>query len=82
MAGLAAERRATVQVCNLQTDTSGVAKPAAKETKMEGSLAVPILDSEDLRGVLGVAKPEAYEFDEGETAALQQAAAAIGKFLG
>ena len=27
MAGLAAERRAPVQVCNLQTDESGVAKP-------------------------------------------------------
>ena len=34
MAGLAAERRVPVQVCNLQTDTSGAAKPAAKETGM------------------------------------------------
>src|SRR3712207_282210 len=30
IAGLAAERREPVQVCNLQTDDSGVAKPAAK----------------------------------------------------
>ena len=27
MAGLAVERREPIQVCNLQTDTSGVAKP-------------------------------------------------------
>ena len=31
MAGLAAERREPVQVCNLQTDGSGVAKPVAHE---------------------------------------------------
>ena len=33
MAGIAAERREPVEMCNLQTDTSGVARPAAKETK-------------------------------------------------
>ncbi len=32
MGGLAAQRREPVQVCNLQTDASGVAKPSAKET--------------------------------------------------
>jgi signal transduction protein with GAF and PtsI domain len=30
MAGLAAQRREPVQVCNLQTDESGVAKPDAR----------------------------------------------------
>src|SRR5881394_3201627 len=45
MAGLAAERREPVQVCNLQTDESGVAKPAAKETGVAGSIAVPMIDS-------------------------------------
>ena len=32
MAGLAAKRHAAVQLCNLQTDDSGKAKPAAKDT--------------------------------------------------
>lgn len=41
MAGIAAERRKPVEMCNLQTDSSGVARPAAKDTKMEGSLAAP-----------------------------------------
>jgi signal transduction protein with GAF and PtsI domain len=82
MAGLAAERRQPVQVCNLQTDTSGVAKPAAKETRMEGSIALPILDGDALRGVLGVAKPTAYEFTAAETALLQEGANIVGKFLG
>ena len=38
MAGIAAERMKPVEMCNLQTDESGVARPAAKETKVEGRL--------------------------------------------
>jgi signal transduction protein with GAF and PtsI domain len=82
MAGIAAERRQPVQVCNLQTDTSGVARPAAKETRMEGSIAVPMLVGGNLRGVLGVAKPVAYDFTEAETASLLEIAATIGDCLG
>ena len=82
MGGIAAERRRPVQVCNLQTDTSGVVRPAAKETRMEGSIAVPMLVGDSLRGVLGVAKPVAYDFTEAETATLMEVAAAIGDSLG
>jgi signal transduction protein with GAF and PtsI domain len=82
MAGIAAERRAPVQVCNLQTDASGVVRAGAKETQMEGSVAVPMLVGGQLRGVLGVAKPTAYDFSEEETAFLLEIAAAIGARLG
>jgi len=82
MAGIAAERRAPVQVCNLQSDSSGVAKPAARDTKMEGSVAVPMLVDGDLRGVLGVAKPVPYDFSEAETNLLLEVASAIGRCLG
>ena len=34
IAGLAAERRAPVTICNLQSDTSGQARPGAKATGM------------------------------------------------
>jgi L-methionine (R)-S-oxide reductase len=81
MAGIAAERREAVQVCNLQTDRSGVARPAAKETRMEGAIAVPILEGGQLRGTLGVAKPVAYEFSAAESELLMQAAAKLGKLL-
>lgn len=74
MAGIAAQRREPVQVCNLQTDASGVVRPGAKLTQMEGSLAAPMLDGDRLHGVLGVAKPVAYDF----TAAEQQLLLAIG----
>jgi signal transduction protein with GAF and PtsI domain len=63
MAGIAAERREPVQVCNLQTDSSGVVRPGARDTKMEGSVAVPMLSSQGvLKGALGIAKPVPYDF--------------------
>ncbi len=66
MAGIAAERRQPVEMCNLQTDDSGVARPRAKETKVEGSIAVPMLLDDDLYGAFGVAKPVPYDFTEEE----------------
>ncbi len=66
MAGIAAERREPVEMCNLQTDKSGVARPAAKETKVEGSIAVPMILNGILYGVLGIAKPVPYDFTEVE----------------
>ena len=68
IAGLAAERREPVTICNIQTDTSGQVRPGAKATGMEGSLAVPMLADGELRGVLGIAKAEAYDWPEAETA--------------
>jgi len=66
MAGIAAERREAVEMCNLQTDDSGVARPAAKETKVEGSIAVPMLLDGKLYGTLGIAKPVPYDFTKDE----------------
>lgn len=62
MAGIAAERREPVEMCNLQTDDSGVARPAARETKVEGSIVVPMIWEGTLYGTLGVAKPVPYDF--------------------
>src|SRR5688572_3635159 len=47
MAGLAAQRREPVTVCNLQTDKSGDVRPGAKKTGMEGAIVAPIFDSEN-----------------------------------
>jgi len=66
MAGIAAERREPVEMCNLQTDSTGVARPAAKETKVEGSIALPMLHDGTLFGTLGIAKPVPYDFTEEE----------------
>ncbi len=70
IAGAAAETRQPVEMCNLQTDTSGVAKPGAKQTQVQGSLAVPVLSGEVLCGTLGVGKMVPYEFSDAEKARL------------
>ena len=48
MAGICAERREPVTMCNLQTDDSGVARPAARETQVEGAVVVPLLTEGEL----------------------------------
>jgi L-methionine (R)-S-oxide reductase len=78
LAGLAAERREPVSLCNLQTDTSGQARPAAKATGMEGSIAVPALAPDGtLYGVLGIAKASAHDWTEEEKSAACAAAALL-----
>lgn len=79
MAGIAAERREPVQVCNLQSDASGVVRPGAKLTQMEGSLAAPMLDGGRLAGVFGIAKPVAYDFTADEQQLLLAIGAAIAR---
>ncbi len=70
MAGIAAQRREAVQVCNLQTDESGVVRPGAKDTKVEGAITVPLLSKGELYGTLGIAKKEPYEFSKEESKTL------------
>src|SRR5690606_10644975 len=66
MAGIAAERRRPVEMCNLQTDDSGVARPAAKETKVEGSIAAPMMLEGKLYCTLGYSKSVPYNYSEEE----------------
>ena len=74
IAGQAAERRAPVSLCNLQTDDSGVAQPGARATGLSGSVAVPLFDAEDrVRGVLGVGHPTPHEFSAEEVELLLEA---------
>ena len=78
MAGRAAERRAPVDTCNLQTDTTGDVRPGAKATGLEGSIVVPILDAHDAPvGSLGVANRSERTFTDAEVATLT----AIGRAL-
>lgn len=78
IAGCAAERREAVQLCNLQIDATGVAKPAAKQTNVQGALAIPLINSENkVVGVLGIGKMQPYEFSDEEIARIN----AIGKVI-
>jgi putative methionine-R-sulfoxide reductase with GAF domain len=83
IAGCAAERKEAVQLCNLQTDTSGVARPDAKATQVSGALAVPLISADGkVRGVLGIGKVIPYEFTVEETTKLKAHAQTIVSTLG
>jgi len=77
MAGLAVERAQPVSVCNLQTDSSGDAKPGARATGMEGAIVVPIFAGEEAAGALGIANRAARTFSDAETALLIEAGRAL-----
>lgn len=77
MAGIAAERRVPVEMCNLQTDDSGIARPAAKETKVAGSIAAPLLLNGKLFGTIGIAKSNPYDFTKEESDELLKIGAEI-----
>ena len=77
MAGLAVERRAPVDACNIQTDTSGDVRPGARATALSGAIVVPIFRGDDVIGALGVANRSERSFSEGEIADLMRAARAL-----
>lgn len=81
IAGAAAERREPVELCNLQQDLGGVAKPDARQTGVSGSLAVPLFhpDNGTVIGTLGIGKFQPYEFTTDEKNRLAAAAAAIAR---
>lgn len=75
IAGAAAAQKEPVELCNLQQDLGGVAKPDARQTGVAGSIALPIFADDSLQviGTLGIGKYVPYEF----TAAEKHAIAAV-----
>ena len=81
IAGLAVERREPVDMCNLQTDASGDAKPGAKATGAKGSICVPLMKDGKAVGALGVATARERQFSGEETALLMEVGAALADTL-
>jgi L-methionine (R)-S-oxide reductase len=81
IAGAAAERREPVELCNLQEDLGGVARPDARQTQVSGSLAVPVLSPDGGRvlGTLGVGMHAPHDFTADEKARLSAIAARVGE---
>jgi putative methionine-R-sulfoxide reductase with GAF domain len=80
IAGCAAQRKEAVQLCNLQEDLGGVAKPDARKTNVQGALAVPIVGTDGkVIGVLGIGKMQTYDFNVHEIADLDSVAALIAQ---
>lgn len=70
IAGLTVERNEPVNMCNLQTDESGQARPGAKAIAAKGSVCVPIRRDGKPVGALGVAVAEEREFSDAEVGEL------------
>lgn len=82
MAGLCAQRREPVTLCNLQTDESGDARPGAKQTGAAGAITVPVFDDEGrLIGTLGVGKAGEHEYTPDEHALLEAYARTLASAL-
>ncbi len=74
IAGATAARGEPVTMCNLQTDTSGIAKPGAKQTGVGGALCVPIRTGDKITGTLGIGTQRPYEYTAAETRLLEEIA--------
>src|SRR5947207_379800 len=81
IAGETAAKNLPVTMCNLQTDTSGVAKPGAKQTGVGGALCVPIRSGGKLVGTLGIGTRREYEYSAAEINSLQEVANQIAAQL-
>jgi L-methionine (R)-S-oxide reductase len=81
IAGQVIAQNKPVTICNLQTDTSGVARPGAKQTGIGGALCVPLRDGEKLAGTLGIGTLRQHEYTPDETRELEEVARLIGRFL-
>ncbi len=79
IAGAAAATGEPVELCNLQEDLGGVAKEAARQTKVAGSLAVPVFVEGGSRviGTLGIGNREPYDFSDDEKAELARRAGQV-----
>ena len=74
IAGETAQKNRPVTICNLQTDTSGVAKPNAKQTGVGGAICVPIRAGDKVIGTLGLGTKREHEYSAAEINALQDIA--------
>jgi L-methionine (R)-S-oxide reductase len=77
IAGQTAAQNKPVTICNLQTDTSGVAKPGARQTGVGGALCVPMHRDGKIVGTLGIGTRREHEYTAEETQRLQEIANVI-----
>ena len=81
IAGQVIAQGRAVTMCNLQTDTSGEARPGAKQTGVGGALCVPIRGNGEIVGTIGVGTMRPYEYTPEETRLLEEIGQIIGTHL-
>jgi tetratricopeptide (TPR) repeat protein len=78
IAGQTVARKQPVTMCNLQTNTSGVAQPGARQTGIGGMVCVPLCDNGTIVGTFGVGTVRPYEYTPEEIKTLED----IGRLVG
>jgi len=81
IAGQVVLQNKPVTICNLQTDTGGVARPGAKQTGVGGALCVPLRDGDKIAGTIGIGTIRQHEYTPDETRELEEIGRLIGRFL-
>jgi L-methionine (R)-S-oxide reductase len=81
IAGQVIAQNKPVAICNLQTDSSGVAKSGAKQTGVGGALCVPLRDGDKTVGTIGIGTIRRHEYTPDETRELEEIGRLIGRFL-
>jgi len=82
IAGETVTKNRPVTICNLQTDTTGVARPAAKQTGVGGAICVPIRSGGKIIGAFGIGTVREHEYSAAEINALQEIATSVASQLG
>jgi len=81
IAGQVVAQNKPVTMCNLQTDTSGVAKSGAKQTGVGGALCIPLRNGDAIVGTIGIGTVRPYEYTPEETRLLEEIGRSIGAHL-
>ena len=81
IAGQTVQRGEPVSMCNLQTDSSGVARPAAKQTGVGGMICVPIRNGEAIIGAFGIGTARPHQYTLAEANFLEAIARLMGERL-
>ena len=81
IAGQVVAQNQPVTICNLQTDSTGVARPGAKQTGVGGALCVPLRDGDATVGTIGIGTLRPHEYTPAETRELEEIARLVGGFL-
>ena len=79
IAGETVAKNRPVTICNLQTDTGGVAQPVAKQTGVGGALCVPIRRGGQIIGTFGIGTVREHDYTAAEINLLQDIANAVGE---
>jgi GAF domain-containing protein len=82
IAGQTVAQNKPVTICNLQTDSSGVAKPGAKQTGVGGALCVPLRREGKIIGTLGIGTAREHEYTAEETRRLEEIGTLIATSIG